>query len=136
MANNPNLIENCPSIPWSKPIQERNMNEDMQYEYIKKLLTSSWSRSVWVFLPNKNLVDKFSQKLFSENVPHTPYHSKIEINSLSNRIITTYLCSKWLEFDIVILCVSKDISEQTNIKNRLFVLSTRAKENIYILFEN
>ena len=135
MANNTLLISACPDIETSTPIENPNQTREEQYAYVAKIFQNFPSKSIWVFVPEPDQVEDFSRDIQSQKIKHIAYHGKTYLDQLDHKhLITTYKCCKWMEFDIVLL-VLNEASKKEYMNNLLYVLCTRAKEQLHILQE-
>lgn len=103
--------------------------------------------NIAIFCSGIATVDKIASFLKEKKHPYCKYHSKMNSREDHNIIfdkdifVSTYQSSKWLEADCVILLVEeKDYKKVIDNpdwgvdNNILYVLATRAKKKLYILF--
>jgi superfamily I DNA/RNA helicase len=133
LANNPSLTLNAISDEHSMPIILRNITTtDHQIQEIKKIIEYKTYNTVGIFVSGTNKVDTMYHHLNQSGYTVTKYHTWAkDVNFEKTILITTYNSAKWLEFDLVILIVD-DMGENTN--QKLYVLSTRAKQRLYYIF--
>lgn len=112
-----------------------------------KLAQKRWNATT-IFVAKISDVDDISSFLTKEEIPHWKYHNKIKhekgenvFKVNQNVFVSTFKSSKGLESDCVILIVDrKEYSEyieagEWSRKNNIFyVLATRAKRKLYIIF--
>lgn len=139
----------CKSIPNS--ISSRNFFPSWEDQKEKIITWIQESQEKWfniaIFCSGISTVDKIASFLKKQKIPYCKYHSKMNQGEGYNIIfdkdifVSTYQSSKWLEADCVILLVEeKDYKKVIDnpdwgvYNNILYVLATRAKKKLYILF--
>lgn len=135
LANNPNLTARSISDSNSIPEIRQWVNRfDDQLNLIAQFVAQHPNQTIGIFVKTRDQVEWLYQSLQWSWVNLSMYHEKNKSNysSKKNILLTTYTSAKWLEFDIVILLIGKDMWEKTN--QKLYVLSTRAKKKLYYIF--
>lgn len=139
----------CKSIPDS--ISARNFLPSWEEQKEKINTRVQEAQKNWfniaIFCSGIATVDKIASFLKKEELPYCKYHSKMNNREDHNIIfdkdifVSTYQSSKWLEADCVILLIGekeyKKVIDNPSWgvdNNTLYVLATRAKKKLYILF--
>lgn len=143
--------KNCRSIPDSIPDEVEAITLENQKEQILSRIHISQKneRSTMIFADKQQDVDKISQRLIDEKIFHGKYHNKAVSRSLycevsdfsQNVFVSTNISSKGLEADCVILYVTPHDEKKLSITsewwltgNLYYVLATRARKKLYILY--
>lgn len=142
-----NQSKYCRSDPNSTPQEEIISDAIQQKEQVLTWinLTLNDMSDFAVFCPEIPIVDKYYEYLVDKGFSVAKYHSKEDrrdaINLDKQVLVTTYQSSKGLEADYVILIITKkkydeyfSAEDGAVANNILYVLATRAKKKLYILF--
>ena len=142
-----NQSKYCRSDSNSSPQEEGRSDATLQKEQVLDWinLTLNDTSDFAVFCPEITIVDEYYKYLVDKGFSVAKYHSKEDrrdVIDLDKQIlVTTYQSSKGLEADYVILIITKEkydeylSAEDGAIPNNiLYVLATRAKKKLYILF--
>ena len=142
-----NQSKYCRSDSNSSPQEEGRSDATLQKEQVLDWinLTLNDTSDFAVFCPEIPIVDEYYKYLVDKGFSVAKYHSKENrrdaINLDKQILVTTYESSKGLEADYVILIITKEkydeylSAEDGAIPNNiLYVLATRAKKKLYILF--
>lgn len=131
--------ENNISYPGSYPeILEFNQDEEWKNAIYDRMLGGSL-----ILLSSIEEVDKIYTFLQRKGVNHLwKYHNKENSSDFrQEHMITTYESAKWLEADSVFVVITKqdyenrrNAPEWSKEKNKFYVLSSRAKKHLYIIF--
>lgn len=147
---------NCRSIPDSVPEERYCAWLTQQNDQIKKWLEQASQKSwnVTIFCRTTKMVDDILTFLNDNRIEHWAYYNRLErkcfgknfkftwVNSFGESVfVSTHKSSKGLEADCVILMIDKKGINDYNrgqegdvANNILYVLATRAKKKLYILF--
>lgn len=131
------------SSPQEEGISDATLQKEQVLDWIN--LTLNDTSDFAVFCPEIPIVDEYYKYLVDKGFSVAKYHSKEDrrdaINLDKQILVTTYQSSKGLEADYVILIITKEkydeylSAEDGAIPNNiLYVLATRAKKKLYILF--
>lgn len=154
--------KNCRSIPDSLPEEVSEADPHMQDTQLLKWIKEAQShqRTTMIFADSQKNVDKISQLLNDEKIYHGKYHSNVNVKYHSNLeshlshwdyskswdfsqdvFVSTNKSSKGLEADCVILYITprdedriQDGEEWWPTTNLYYVLATRARKKLYMLF--
>ncbi len=144
---------NCKSIPESFPEEKHHASLEGQKAQIKKWIEqakiNSWSLTI--FCGKTKMIDSILVFLNDNKIAHWAYYNGLDSKNVGDLtkimwfsesvFISTHHSSKGLEADAVILIVDKsefdnymEAPEGDRANNILYVLATRAKKKLYILF--
>mgnify|MGYP001695259097 CR=1 FL=1 len=142
-----NQSKYCRSDPNSTPQEEIISDAIQQKEQVLTWikLTLNDTSDFAVLCPETPIVDEYYEYLVNKGLSVTKYHSKEDrrdaIDLDKQILVTTYESSKGLEADYVILIITKkkydeyfSAEDGAVANNILYVLATRAKKKLYILF--
>ena len=154
--------KNCRSIPDSVPEEVSEADPHMQDTQLLKWIKEAQAhqRTTMIFADSQKNVDKISQFLNDQKIHHGKYHSNVNVKNHSNLeshlshwdyskswdfsrdvFVSTNKSSKGLEADCVILYITprdeeriQDGEEWWPTTNLYYVLATRARKKLYMLF--
>lgn len=149
----------CRDDPNSTP-KMAHKSKDESFDFIAENVIKNWAKysSILVICPLQDDVEQQSNALSDKQVNHYVYHNNItnaninrkhaknaidSFSSTDNEIlITTYKSAKWLEADCVFIYLPKETynevvnaKEWDKNKNTLYVLCTRAKKKLFIVWD-
>lgn len=149
----------CRDDPDSMP-KMAHKSKDESFDFIAENVIKNWAKysSILVICPLQDDVVQQSNALSSKQVNHYVYHNNINnanidrkhaknaIDSFSSTdneiLITTYKSAKWLEADCVFIYLPNETynevmnaKEWDKNKNTLYVLCTRAKKKLFIVWD-
>ena len=148
--------KNCRSIPDSVPEEVSEADPHMQDIQLLKWIKDAQAhqRTMMIFADSQKNVDKISQFLNDQKIYHGKYHSNVNLKShlvhwdyskswdfSQDVFVSTNKSSKGLEADCVILYITpkdedriQDGEEWWSTTNLYYVLATRARKKLYMLF--
>jgi len=128
--------ENIINNDWLSVMKRDLTNENIIIEIMN--IYKEEKNWIWIFLFTKkeviSLYNILSNDIDKLNMYTSNSNFNIRNNFTDEIIITTYKSAKWLEFNTVIVIIPKESEKIENIKQQLFVLSTRTRKKIYYLF--
>lgn len=122
---------------WNKPkiiISNDSKNRALVIKKILKSITLEWKKIC--IIHNEKEISQNIVNYLNNNWFDTYYAEKGNWNFSKNIHVTNYFQVKWLEFDNVILLWSNNFFKSWiwwNKNQILYTISTRAKENLYII---